>query len=187
MANLCQRPLPGEPYDYPCKREAVYKGLCWQCAWVMLPQERELLPPKQPRQKQARTPAKQKPRRDEAHLQVTLCKYLKALPGTLYWHTPSSFYRGVNSGPGFFGYIARLKAMGWFAGIPDLCIIFRNRHGNVAVAFAELKAGYGTTSEAQDSFMEKANSLGCFTAKVKSLDDLMGLLRAAGHTNVTAS
>lgn len=44
-----------------CRREAVYKGYCRSCAWVMLPDERELLPEKvkrapRPRAEQKETP-----------------------------------------------------------------------------------------------------------------------------------
>lgn len=180
----CQRILPGEPYDYPCTREAVFEGYCRACAFVMLPERRGELPPRVKLKREPKSVAKQKPKREESNLQVTCCKLLKMLPSTLYWHTPSSFYRGANSGPGFFGYIARLKAMGWFSGIPDLCIIFRNVHGSVSVCFAELKFGYGTTSDSRDAFLDRANAIGCFTAKVKSLEDLITLLRLAGHPTI---
>lgn len=117
----------------------------------------------------------------EANLQVSICRYLKTLPNTLYWHCPSSFYRGANSGPGFFGYIAKLKSMGFIPGIPDLIIIFKNVHGATTVCFAELKTKKGVTSEAQNSFLDKANSLGCFTAKVRSIEEMTELLKKAQH------
>lgn len=31
-------------WTFQCEKEAVYKDYCWQCAWVMLPEERALLP-----------------------------------------------------------------------------------------------------------------------------------------------
>lgn len=43
-----------------CRREAVYKGYCRSCAWVMLPDERDMLPEKvktvKPRAEQKETP-----------------------------------------------------------------------------------------------------------------------------------
>lgn len=119
---------------------------------------------------------------EEDDLHVSIVKMLKLLPGTLYWHTPSSFYRGPNSTDGFFGYIAKLKAKGWYAGIPDLCVLFKNIHGATTVVFAELKKPKGgTVSDTQELFLDKANGIGCYTAKVRDLGEMRGLLGLAGH------
>lgn len=179
--TLCQRPLPGEPYDYPCKREAVYKGLCWQCAWVELPQERDLLPPRVKTVKPPSTPKKKRNKRPEDLLQMACCDFLDLHPSILYFSIPNHLYLGAGNEYQKMHYIAKQKAMGFTPGASDLCMVFRNKHGASVTCFAELKDTGKKPSEAQVNFMEKANERGCFTATIYSIHDLQLLLSVAGY------
>lgn len=183
----CTRVTDSESCERQCPKEAVYKGMCRGCAWVELPEEREMLPAKVKIKRSASVAKKPKRKRDEADLQVLVCKYLKTLPNTLYWHCPSSFYRGANSGPGFFGYIARLKAMGWYAGIPDLCVCFQNRVRQNVTVFLELKTPAGKQTDAQHLFMSKARDIGCPAGFVRSLEDVIQILARADHPSIPFS
>lgn len=126
-----------------------------------------------------RIPAERKKEEDTFH--VALVKELRKLPATILWHTPSTFFiMGEDKGP-FFHWIGKLKAKGWFGGIPDLVLIFRSINGATTVVFMELKAPKKDLAENQADFCDKANAVGCFTARVRTMDEAWALLRLAGH------
>lgn len=125
---------------------------------------------------------KKRNKRDEDHLQMICVKYLRALPGTLVFSVPNHLYLGCSASTGArLGYIAKQKAMGMLSGVSDLIVIFRNVHGSTTVCLPELKSGKNTLSENQSAFADLANNLGCYTGVVRSLDDLIAMLKVAGH------
>lgn len=119
----------------------------------------------------------------EQELQIACCRLLRTLPGTLFWATPNhmAYRRKEQSEGAYIGFMARQKAMGFLAGVSDLVIIFRNQYGAVTICLPELKIGSNSPSETQQAFADKANSLGCHTDVVRSVDELVALLRSAGH------
>lgn len=117
----------------------------------------------------------------EDNFHIPLVKMLRQLPATIVWHTPSTFLMPPENKGGFFAWIAKLKARGWFGGIPDLCIIFRSVNGATTVVFMELKAPKKDLADNQAQFLDKANSMGCFTARIRTLGEAVDLLRLAGH------
>lgn len=125
------------------------------------------------------TGPRQKP---EEQLQKAVCDYLALLPGVLYWHTPSSTYVGLMTGAKM-NYLAKQKRLGVKRGVPDLAMMFRNKHGAFTLAFAELKIAPNKPTDEQLAFMDTANALGAFTAACYDLEDLKGLLKAAGYTS----
>lgn len=129
-----------------------------------------------------------KPRRLEDDLQKLCHEYLDALH-ILHWSTPNHIYRGKKNSReegAFYGYMKREKAKGLRKGVSDLCVLFRNRHGAMTLVFAELKIGYNKPDPDQQAFLDEANRLGAFTGVVRSLEDLQGLLRVAGHGAVSS-
>lgn len=118
----------------------------------------------------------------EQVLQIACCKMLAMLPATLYWSTPNHLWLGKGASHGArMGYMAKQKAMGLLPGATDLVIIFRNSHGATAVVLPELKSEHNKPTDNQQAFADTANALGCYTGVVRSLDDLVAMLRAAGH------
>lgn len=130
--------------------------------------------------KELTRPERKKPRQLEQSLQIMLCQYLNTVPGTLYWHTPSSMYVGAPDGRKL-GYLNKLKRMGWKRGIADLCIAFRSVNGAATMCFAEVKHGSGKLTDEQQGLFDQLNGLGFYTSRVASLEDLQMLLRFAGH------
>lgn len=129
----------------------------------------------------ARKQCTEKKQRPEEELQISCVKLLRRMPRTLCFSIPNHIgYGGKNSGARI-GYMAKQKAMGLLAGAADLMIIFKNRHGHTTVCCAELKAGGNLLSENQKAFFDISQDVGCFTSVVRSLEDLIGMLRKAEH------
>ncbi len=122
-----------------------------------------------------------KNRKPEEIAQKEIVDWLRTQPAILFWSTPNHFYLNGGDNGRISAYIAKQKSLGMLNGVPDLTIIFRNKHGATAVAFAEVKAGSNKASDAQAAFLDKANGLGCFTAVCYGLDDVKALLKAAGY------
>lgn len=123
-----------------------------------------------------------KPKREEDELQIQLVDWLRTQPRILFWATPANTWVGEMTGAKL-GYLAKQKRMGVRAGVPDLTMLFRNRHGAMSLCFAELKRPKrkGGTSDAQDEFLDSANARGAFTSVVRSYEDLRSLLDLAGY------
>lgn len=120
-------------------------------------------------------------RREESALQTALCQFLKLYPDILFFSVPNHLWLGQGDPGKQAAYIARQKAQGFLPGVSDLVCIFRNTHGVSVTCFAELKARRGVASDNQMAFQDRANALGCFTAVIKSVDDLKNLLKTAKH------
>ncbi len=120
-------------------------------------------------------------RHDEADLQVACCQFLNLHPRILYWATPNSTWIGGEMTGAKMGYLAKQKRMGVRKGVPDICLLFRNKNGATTFCFAELKTPKGSVTEEQDAIMDKANGLGAYTAVVRSIEDLQALLNVAGY------
>lgn len=177
----CTRLVTAELYTRQCEREAVYKGMCRACSWVMLPNEREMLPEKVKIVK-PRAPAKTKRnKRPEDLLQMACCDFLDLHPRILYFSIPNHFYLGDGNKYAQAHYINKQKAMGMRPGVSDLCMVFKNKHGASVTCFAELKDTGKKPSDVQAEFMELANERGCFTATVYTIHDLQLLLSVAGY------
>lgn len=121
-----------------------------------------------------------RPKREEDALQRTVCDYLKAQPRILFWATPANTYVGPMTGAKL-GYLAKQKCMGVKKGIPDLCLLFKNKYGALTFCFAELKIGSNKATEEQQSMMDAANAIGAYSAVVRSIEDLRKLLLLAGY------
>lgn len=180
----CSRIVTAELYTRQCEREAVYKGYCRACAWVELPDERELLPEKV---KRIPKPKKAKRAHPEDDLQMVCCELLEQLPATLFWSTPNHLWLGDGNKYAQANYIRKQKMMGMQVGACDLNILFRNKHGASTFVLCELKIKPNKPSAEQNSFMDAANGYGAYTGVCYSLDDLLALLRAAGHGSVPTS
>lgn len=123
--------------------------------------------------------------RPEEALQILVCDYLrKAKPQLLFFAVPNHLFKGNSHDPEqegkFSSYMSRQRKMGLTPGVSDLVVIGRNRHGATVIAFAELKAPTGRISPSQAAFQDRANGLGCYTAIVRTLEDLQALLSTAG-------
>lgn len=124
-----------------------------------------------------------KPRKLEQAIQKQICEYLAYKPNILWWHTPNSTYTGPMTGAKM-GYHAKMKTLGVKRGVPDITCVFRGKNqgiGDVTVIFAELKAEKGSTTAEQKDWLGRANALGCYAAEVRSLDEFIELLAAAGY------
>lgn len=116
----------------------------------------------------------------EADLQIACCQLLDLkYRHILWWATPNSTWVGDKTSGAKLNYLAKLKRMGQKRGMPDLNLLFRNRHGATTFCFAELKSAKGVVSNEQKSIMDRANGLGAFTAIVKSIEDLEALIAKA--------
>lgn len=124
-----------------------------------------------------------KNKRPEDILQITCCKLLATLPETLYFSIPNHLaYRGSNYSHGAIMALQnRQRAMGLMAGCADLAIIFRSYAGAISVCLPELKSEVGSLSDNQAAFANRADRVGCHTGVVRSLDDLIAMLKKAGH------
>lgn len=120
----------------------------------------------------------------EQDLQITCVAYARALPATLVWSTPNHIWLGSGDRGKQAGYIALQKRMGMNPGATDLNILFRNVHGAMTLCLPELKCGSNKADEQQSLFMDMANGMGAITGIIKSLEDLMAMLRLGGHPAV---
>lgn len=119
----------------------------------------------------------------EQNLQIACCKYLAILPATLYWATPNhmaGLTRKLSHGAAM-NYMNKQRAAGFMAGVSDLTVIFRNATGTVTVCLPELKIGGNKLSEHQKEFAKKADDVGCVTSTIHSLNELIEMLKKAGH------
>ena len=130
--------------------------------------------PRKPRQEG------QKNAHPEADLQLVCCQYLDLHKRILWWATPNSTWVGAMT-PQKMGYLAKQKRLGVKKGIPDLSLLFRNKHGALTFCWAELKSDTGRPTEEQSAYMDRCNEIGGFTAVVRSVDDLKSLLETAGY------
>lgn len=178
--TTCTRMLPGEPYDVACGREAVWKGYCWPCAWVELPEERGELP-ERVRAKRVVKLKKAKRAHPEDDLQMQCCELLASLPGTLFWSTPNHFYLGAGNPFAKARYIEKQKMMGMNPGATDLNVVFRNKNGASTLLLCELKIKPNKPSPEQRSFMDTGNSLGAYTACCYTFEEFLGTLKTAKH------
>lgn len=111
--------------------------------------------------------------RPEQQLQQQVAGFIrKAYPGLLWWHTPNQSGRRDAARLGKI-----LKSMGVLAGVPDLTIILPTGHA----AFIELKAGKGKLTEGQEAFRDKCQSVGCFWAEARSLEEVAEALHRWLH------
>lgn len=120
----------------------------------------------------------------EQNLQIECCDYLRTQTQLLFFSCPNHIFMGGADDDATYGkqanYMAKQRRMGLTPGVSDLVIIGRNAHGATAICFAELKApGGGRITTTQAAFQDKANGLGCYTAVVRSLDELKTLLFTA--------
>lgn len=74
---------------------------------------------------------------------------------------------------------ARLQAMGVRPGVSDFVVIVRG-----SVHFVELKTEKGVVSSDQKVFLADAETAGCCTHVVRSMDQLAGVLNAIGALRV---
>lgn len=119
----------------------------------------------------------------EQDLQIACVDYLKLFPDILFFSVPNHLYRGKNTNEGaYLNYMVKQKRMGLRAGASDLIIGFRNTDGMSVTCAAELKCGYNKLTDEQKSFTEKANTIGWYTATVKSIECLTALLKTARHS-----
>lgn len=126
--------------------------------------------------------AKAKPKQDEAILQIACVKLLRSLPGTMVWSCPNHLYLGAKGGYGQkMGYMARQKAMGLMPGASDLIVIFQSVHEVLTVVLPELKVPGNNLSDSQVEFARQSSSLGCCSCVIYSVDELVAVLRDAGH------
>lgn len=70
---------------------------------------------------------------------------------------------------------AILKAEGVLAGVPDLFIA--EPHGHYSGLFIEMKAGRGTTTEAQDAMIRRLGEAGYCVDVCRSLEDFQAVVR----------
>ena len=82
-----------------------------------------------------------------------------------------------------------LKKMGMIAGVPDLCIIYKNENGSgfhnakieiSKTLFIELKTQTGQVSKVQQIIHKKINEVGHTVELARSLDDVIGILKTYG-------
>lgn len=116
----------------------------------------------------------------EEILQEALCQYLDTQPRIQYWANNPQVFLGKLTWARI-KYLEKLKRMGHKKGIPDLCLKFLNKKGVGTFCFAEVKSLCGTATDEQSDNMLACEARGGFTAIVKSLDDLIELLKAAGY------
>jgi hypothetical protein len=114
--------------------------------------------------------------RPEEILHRQVADYLRIVkPKALWFHCPNGA-RMSKAQAGIH------KALGMLAGVPDLVFVC---HGG-RVAFIELKAPKGTLSDAQKTFKETAEALGCDYAVCRSVDQVMVALAEWGLITVKA-
>lgn len=126
--------------------------------------------------------ARAKPKREEDSFQISVFEYLAFHPRILSWSNTKQVFRGKTSWAQI-NYLRKLQRMGAKKGLSDVCIFFRNKHGNPTFCVAELKkpTGQVKTSDEQVQFMEDVNRRGGYSAVVRSIEDLQELLRVAGY------
>lgn len=122
---------------------------------------------------------KPKPKREEDTLQIACVKLLRSLPNTLVFSVPNHLWLG--SGSNKVWYMVKQKAMGLLAGAPDLVLIFQRATQDPSLLLLELKAPSGTLSDHQKAVQSFCLSIGAVYAVVRSLDDLVSLLRLHKH------
>lgn len=109
---------------------------------------------------------------NEDQLQAQVMAYLDLAlpkpPTAMAWHTPNAGWRHKATA-------GRLKAMGTKPGVSDVLIL----HGGRLHAI-ELKVGRNDTTEAQEIFLDVVSANGGNTATCRSLDEVIGVLRAWG-------
>lgn len=127
-------------------------------------------------------PKKQTKRKSEEDgLQIQLVHWLKTQPRILFWATNPQVMTGEMTYQKM-AFIEKLKAKGSRKGVPDLCALFRNRHGASTFCFIEVKKPTGgIVSDEQKAFMEAANERGAFTGVVRSLEELLAFLELAAY------
>ena len=114
-----------------------------------------------------RKPAKQAHQGSEDSLQRDCAEWLKKcllsanLPQEIHWHVPSEGIRKPQ-------YRAKLKLMGFRAGIPDICLALPSEeyHG----AFCELKKAGGSPSAEQKKLLSALTSQGYFAAVINDFE-----------------
>lgn len=106
------------------------------------------------------------------HLQAwkLICAYKRR--DVLAFHVPNGEKRDRRTA-------ARLQAMGVRPGVSDFEVIVSGR-----AHFIELKVGTGRLSAEQRVFLADAETAGCFTHVVHSMDELVGALNAIGALRV---
>ncbi len=103
---------------------------------------------------------------DEDDLHITVAQYLDlALPERAVWTTIPAGGGGKVRG-------ARLKAMGYKAGFPDIQIFYEGR-----VICLELKSKKGRLSPAQKAMHEQLTSAGVLVFTARSVPEVEGFLR----------
>lgn len=117
---------------------------------------------------------------EESDLQVTCCDYLRTQGRILFFSVPNHIYSKGDPKKVAY-YISRQKRLGLLPVVSDLVIIFRNKHGAPTTLFAELKSPKGSLSDSQQAFQDMANDRGCFTGVVRTLEDLLALLKTAEY------
>lgn len=108
---------------------------------------------------------------EEEQLQRAIVEHLRlrAPRDVLWWHTPNGGARSKSEG-------GKFKALGVRPGVPDLQFLFPDGH----VAFMELKASDGVTSDAQAIFGAYCESHGIEHAIIYDIDTALRVLEAWG-------
>ncbi len=106
----------------------------------------------------------------EQELQISIVQWMKRnLPKeVVFFHVPNGGNRSLREG-------AIFKAMGVVAGVPDLIIAWPG-----GIAAPELKAGKGSSSEAQKTMQSRLSAIGWHVCEVRSLDEFQIALRDFG-------
>lgn len=123
-----------------------------------------------------------KKRTEEEDLQIWLCEWLDMQPRILYWANPKQVFANKATWQQT-SYLKKLQRMGAKKGLPDLCMLFKNKHGVSVFCFAELKRPLGTikVSDEQSAFLDACCERGGYSAVVRSLEDMKKLLEIAGY------
>lgn len=129
--------------------------------------------------KKRQSTEKSERKKEEESLQIQLMSYLRTQPRITGWHNHVQVF---NSKPSWaqLNYLGKLKRMGVRKGMPDIMLYFKG-HGGCVFCAAEVKAKNGVVTEEQNEMLADVEDKGGYSAVVRSLDDLIGLLERAGY------
>lgn len=122
-----------------------------------------------------RRPAKQAHQGSEDSLQKQCALFLKkqlkahSLPQCLFFHVPSEGVRKPQ-------YRAKLKLMGFRAGIPDVILLVPNRY--YSGLLIELKRAGGSPSKEQKEFLTEAGKRGFLCVILNTFEDFSGTVES---------
>lgn len=115
----------------------------------------------------------------EQALQIACVKLLRSLPNTLVFSVPNHMFLGKGENKAW--YLAKQKMLGLLPGAPDIVLVFRSSSGLAITILLELKSSDGVFSDNQKAVQSSCASIGVPYMVVRSLDDLISLLKLHGH------